>query len=243
MISFINKLTALDAKNPSFHSLIQINSSVAFEVKVLRQLFANYYELQLGKTIVETKSFKPLEVGQKYWAQMRESKGVIQLQCLLQKPPYLQDKPPFALKSFEFTMLQNINRLKKSLIDTLAATTSEKEFQFITDILLGLHHGVVTLPFEYHNKYALFQYRNKNKTSITKNSLEFYAEFVNLGPIAGRVCTNAAFKELHLQVHFKNSANYLKEQSKNLDFDIFEVSVGSPQPLFNLSSSLLDIKG
>lgn len=244
MIPFINKLTALDVIKPSFNkNIIQINSSLAFEIKVLRQLFSNRYELEVGKNIVETKSFKPLDVGQKYWAQMRESKGVVQLQHLLKKPVYLQEKPPLIFKNFEFAVLQNMNIFKRSLIDALSNTTTEKEFKFITDILLGLHHGVVTVPFEYRDRYALFQYRNKNKISITKNSVEFYAEFVNLGPISGTVSTNAAFKELYLEVHFENTANYLKEQSKNLDFDIFEVSVGEPQPLFNLNNSLLDLKG
>ena len=244
MISFLNKLTALDTLQPSFNkNSIQINTSLAFELKVIKKLFANRYELEVGSQKVETKSFMPLEIGKKYWAQMRESKGIVQLQHPLIKPEYLQKEPPLVFKNFEFAVLKNLNIFKQRLVEALATTSSEKEFKFITDMLLGLHHGVVTVPFEYRDRYALFQYRNKNKMSVTKNSVDFYAEFVNLGPVSGSVLTNAEFKELQLQVYFDNTARYLKMQSKELDFDSVTVSVSKPQPLFNLNSSLLDMKG
>lgn len=246
MIPFINQLSALETLQPAFNfnkNQIQVNSSLAFEIKVIKQLFANRYMLEVGNRQIETKSFMPLETGQKYWAQLNQRGGHVQLQNLLKKPVYLQDKPPLIFKNFEFTMLNNMQLFKKTLIDALATTSSEKEFKFITDILLGMHHGVVTVPFEYKDRYALFQYSNKNKMSITKNSVEFYAEFVNLGPINGKVFTSSGYKELSLTVHFKNTASFLKSQKDKLGFDVFKVEVGNPQPLFNLNNSLLDLKG
>jgi hypothetical protein len=244
MIPFINKLSALDTLQPAFNkNTIQVNSSLAFEVKVIKQLFANRYMLEVGNRQIESKSYMPLDIGKKYWAQMSQSKGIVQLQHLLKKPEYLQEKPPLIFKNFEFAVLKNMSVFKKTLLDALATTTSEKEFKFITDIILGLHNNVVTVPFEYRDRYALFQYRNKNKMSISKNSLEFYAEFVNLGPISGTVATRSGYKELQLEVHFQNTANYLQSQSDALGFDIFKIELGKPQPLFNLNNSLLDIKG
>ena len=243
MISFLSKLHAIDALKPSFNpSRIQINTSLAFEIKVIRHLFANRYELEVGNHKVETKSTLPLEVGKKYWGQMRESKGVVQLHHLLKKPAYLQEKPPLIFKNFDFMVLKNLPMFKERLLEGLT-TANQKEFRFIADILLGMHHAVVTVPFEYRNRYALFQYKNANKMSITKNSLQFYAEFVNLGPIGGHLLTARGYKELQLEVYFENSAKYLKGQIKELGFDNVSIKVTQPQVLHNLNSSLLDMKG
>ncbi len=244
MIPFIQKLTALDTLQPKFDkNRIQINTSLAFEIKVIKKLFANRYMLEVGKQQVETKSFMNLEPGAKYWATMRESKGVVQLQHLLKKPEYLQEKPPLVLKNFDFSMMQRPDIYKQTLVQSLGNTQSEKEFKFITDMLLGLHNNIITVPFEYNNRYALFQYKNKNKMSINKNSLEFFAEFVNLGPISGTVSTAAQFRQLDMILHFANSAAHLQEQTKNLNFDVVNISTGKPKPLYNLNNSLLDVKG
>ncbi len=244
MIPFINQLTALDTLGQHFNKAdIQVNSSLAIEIKVIKKLFANRYELEVGKQKVETKSFLPLEIGQKYWAQMKNNKGVINLQNLLKKPAYLQKEPPLVFKNFQFEVLQNMNIFKQKLVEALATTKSEKEFKFIADMLLGLHEGIVSVPFEYRDRYALFQYRNKNKMSISKNKMEFYAEFVNLGPISGEVMTNEHFKELHLKAHFSNTAGYLKHRREELNFDVVTIKQAEVQPLHNLNNSLLDMKG
>jgi len=56
--------------------------------------------------------------------------------------------------------------VKERIMQMMASTHSKESFQNLSQLLLSLHHGVVTLPFEEHGKRSLLQMR-KGKSGET----------------------------------------------------------------------------
>ena len=57
----------------------EFNATLPIKIEVKKQLSPIRYLIQLGKKEVQTKSYTPLIVGKKYFAQIKEKKGVIQI--------------------------------------------------------------------------------------------------------------------------------------------------------------------
>jgi len=211
-------------------SAIEVNALLQIGIKVLKKEGINSFLIELGRHKFTTKSNTPLETGREYWVQMSQTKdGIIQLKHLHPKPNLMQKYLPFSFKDKNFfdenffdsltDKSKPMDNLKSQIMQTMVATNSKDEFTTLTQMLLSLHYGVISLPFGEKGKKMLLQMRKKNKKNqeLNKNSLEFYAAMNNLGPIEGEIIQLNGSKHLKLKLFYPRSVELLKKESIKLE--------------------------
>jgi len=243
-------------------SAIEVNALLQLGIKVLKKEGINSFLIQLGRHKFTTKSNTPLETDREYWVQMSQTKdGIIQLKHLHPKPNLMQKYLPFNFKDKNFfdenffDSLTNksskpMESLKSQIMQTMATTNSKDEFTTLTQMLLSLHHGVISLPFSEKGKKMLLQMRKKTKKNqeLNKNSLEFYAAMNNLGPIEGEIIQLNGSKHLKLKLFYPRSVELLKKESSRLGgFSSIQIIQKETPilPFWDIKDQvcLLDIKG
>ena len=138
----------------------QFNNSLPVEIEVLKKIDYIRYLLKLGRKELSTKSYRDLEIGSKYLAQLSNNQEeAITLSNMQKIPQFLQTD--LALK-VEFTILKSIlsNKLpitffKKSIIDALKESNNKNEFKFLIKLLLSLEQNILTIPFIISNTLAI----------------------------------------------------------------------------------------
>ncbi|MDD6056572.1 MAG: hypothetical protein SOW25_00295 [Helicobacter sp.] len=230
----------------------QFNAALPMKLEVMEKMQGIRYMIKVGNIAMETKSFKDLEIGGKYWALMsRTNSGQISLSNLIKQPNLLKDENmPLRLNLKNFAeFLQSgenpFESLKGFLSERLANAESKWEFAFLSQMLLSLKQKVLTLPLKYdeEDKNALMQMRKRRIKE--QECLEFYCVFANLGATSGLLWDFKEGVRLDISVMYKSVAKLLEANLENLAF-IREanISVNSDiSPLYDFSSSLLDIKG
>lgn len=155
---------------------ISINASLPVIVKVLEKSSFNRYKLSFGNTILRTKSYLSLDIGEEYFANIRsQSGGVININGLFKREngKYHEDGFEF-LQNFienpDIKALLNLIKLK------LKTSNNENEFKLYFSMLLALQENIINIAFLYNNRYCLAQIR-------LKNVLEVYFLYDNFPPI------------------------------------------------------------
>ncbi|WP_121021686.1 hypothetical protein [Helicobacter vulpis] len=225
----------------------RFNATLPLLLKVLEKKGAQKYLLQLGNQIVETKSQKPLVVGQSYWALMQKSSvGAIMLSHLTPQPKILEqlkDAPlkldikdlPTLFKQEDFKGYQDM------LIQHWTHATSKQDFLFLGNLLLSLQHQVVSFVIQDRHKEALVQFKKAKQ-----QRLDFYALYPHLGPLQGSVIFHDPGLELFIQVHYQATKALLQAHQNALKgFERVHISASLDpiEPLFVFEESLLDTRG
>ena len=201
---------------------IEFNTILPVKIEVKEKLSNIKYLIKLGNKEVVTKSFVPLKKG-KYFALIKDLRGNIQISNL--KP--LSNTALI----FEKVKTKNLDNLsKEKIIHHLANSNSKEEFIFFMNLLLSLekkiHHLIIN-----EKKKALLQYK------FSKNKLQFYAVFNNLGEIEGEIYTN----NLDIYSPYKNTIELIKTHSHLINLNV-NVFLKETKPLYEFSENLLSIK-
>ncbi len=237
----------------------RFNSVLPVSIKVIEQKpEKNEYLLQVGNKEFTTKSTKELDVGGKYWGVLKEDKDskALNLSQLLKKPKLLQMQRKNFLPQLNETKLQELitkenpkSELKMQLLDKLSQSVTKNEFMTITNMIAALNENVFTLVLKDDDQSTMFQFKkrknsNKDDDSNSDAKVDFYAAFEHLGPVEGVVSTIGDERKVSLSLFYEESLEFLKKELDNLDLQGVLYKKGkSIEPIYELSASLLDVKG
>ncbi len=219
MITRISALQKLLSQADS--KALHFNARLPISLKVLQQLDATTYLLQVGTKTLKTTSYKPLHIGQKYWAQMSSTKDHnIVLGSLLERPKILDLIAKSPLK-FDLGMLSEIlEELGSDLPKEMAQFSAEQmaqardraEFEYFGFVLAGLKSGVLSLCISDRGAQdGLLQLKG------SKDSLIFSAIMPNLGIIEGKITLRENLPHLALKANFANTLTLLQSQVGDLE--------------------------
>jgi len=207
-----------------FEGIGEFNTSLPVKVEVKKAINPITYLINVGnKKDLITKSKIKLIPG-KYFATVKELDGFIQIKDLklLPKIAILLEKINFNLK--EKPLDKNI------VMHHLANATSKDEFLFFTNVLLAMqkkiHHYIIN-----EKKKSLLQYK------YSKNRLQFYAVFNNLGEIEGEIFNNL----VKIYSPYKEVLNLI-ENNKNLITLNIQTFLKKVKPLFEFNENLINLK-
>lgn len=241
MIQKIANLTqALKASSPTTY-----NAALPMLIKVLAQIKADTYLLQVGTKQIQSKSHKELFIGQKYWGEMgKSSLGHITLRNLILQPHILES---FSKAPLQFS-LQDLQELgeqkdifegfKDFLSQKLALAQSKEEFVFLSNLLLGLKSGVLSLAIT--EKDEILQMKK-----VGANTMRFSAIMPLLGIIEGEIGITKGGNTLSLKVMYESTKVLLEKNLSLLKgFKLSKITLDSNlKPLYEFKESLLDVKG
>ncbi|WP_104695130.1 hypothetical protein [Helicobacter salomonis] len=227
----------------------QFNATLPLLLKVLEKKGAQKYLLQLGNQIIETKSQKPLVIGQSYWALMQKSSvGAIMLSHLTPQPKIMEQlkDAPLKLDIKDLPTLftqEDFKGYKDMLVQHFAHATTKQDFLLLGNLLLSLQHQVVSLVIKDRHKEALLQFKPKKDK---QQRLDFYALYPHLGPLQGSIIFHNPALELFMHVVYESTKTLLQTHQYALKgFENVHIST-SPcpiEPLFVFEENLLDTRG
>jgi hypothetical protein len=232
---------------------IEINAMLQVGIEVLESEQSGHYLIRMGRHTFTTRSDQPLEPGRRYWVEMARTKeGIVHLKRLHPKPLLLQKAFP---EHFDADLPMRLgeskepaNALKETILQQMAQSTSKGEFQGLTQLLLSLHQGVVSLPVRYGGGEALLQMRKGGRNrDLNQKSVEFYAAMHNIGPVEGLVSAGGTQPSLRLKLFYPKSVALLERSRDELKgFGRIEIALETSPilPFWDgASTALLDIKG
>jgi len=232
---------------------IEVNALLQLGIEVLEKQNPQRFLIRMGQHTFTTKSDTPLEPGREYWVEMDQTReGVVRLKNVHPKPVLLQKHFEEGFTADLFKRLTEKSdpdkAVKEQLIQWMATTTGKEQFQNLTQLLLSLHYGIVTLPFRKEGRKMLLQMRKAQKNEdLNQKSVEFYAAMNNLGPVEGVVCHIGHRNILKLELYYPKSVALLEKRKEALEgFDQIEIRhKADPIPPFwdGEKPGLLDIKG
>jgi len=254
LIKSLGKLARLNTL-VSEAKLTRFNSLLPMKIDVLDELIPGKYKLQVGTKLLETKSNMKLDVGESYWGVMRdEPKKGITLSQLLKQPKLLKNIKN--IPKFDTQTLNNLfskespkAELKIALLEHLSKASSRSEFMTLTSMIEAINQNVFTFVFDQGGKEAIFQFKKrpskrKGAKSEEDAKIDFYAAFSNLGPVEGVVEVIDDIKTLSLYLYYENSLEFLKSELNSIDMQVKLYKKDKTiEPIFNLTPSLLDIRG
>lgn len=228
-----------------------INASLPVLIEVLEKTSWWRYNLRFGTRIVSTKSQKSLEVGAKYYANIRtQSGGIININSLFKRPDgvglndalslvervfasisYEQNQANFNTQnSKNMQNLQNadFSWLFDEIKNRLLACKSVSDFEILCDMLLALKNGVISLPFAYDGFYCLAQMR------AFSNALELYLLFGKFAPLIVRI-RDGAF--IGVATPYDSFSALL---AKELKCEVFQTQI---MPFYSQNSGIFNLKG
>ncbi len=251
----IQGLTPLHAAHRILAKLskMEINALLQLGIEVLERKGDGTYTVRMGNQTFQTKSEIPLAPAKEYWVDIERTKeGVIHLTKPHPKPAMLKKDGFLPIGE---RLLADIAEdsdpaegLKERIMQMMAAAQSKESFQSLSQLLLSLHHGVVTIPFEERGRRALLQMRKgESGETLNEKSVEFYAAFNNLGPVEGAIARHGEKRVVKLEVFYPKTARLLEDLKGELP-GFSQVTVAlRPSAILpfweNDTLGLLDIRG
>lgn len=156
----INKLSQIQSAKISNSIPMMINSSLPVIIKVLEQTRFNRYNIKFGTKTISTTSYKDLEVGSEYYANIgSQSGGMININSLIKREiikPVLDD----GINLIEMVAdSQDLSWLIPYIKSKMANSISKDEFSIYADMIMALNENILHIPFYYDNRSALMQIR------------------------------------------------------------------------------------
>ena len=156
----INKLSKIQSAKISNSIPTMINSSLPVIIKVLEQTRFNRYNIKFGTKTISTTSYKDLEVGSEYYANIgSQSGGMISINSLTKREiikPVLDD----GINLIEMVASsQDLSWLISYIKSKMANSISKDEFSIYADMIMALNENILHIPFYYDNRSALIQIR------------------------------------------------------------------------------------
>lgn len=244
----INNLAALakslNASPSELKALIKLAS-----IEVLSSLGEGKYSIAMQNKNLTVSSQLPLESQAKYWATLANPKSALpELSSLVKMPSLLAQQNTHIRYEFDFlrelfSKPKPVERLKSSLLEQLAMSTSKEEFKELSTLLLSLQHGVVTLPMLFKGFYGVLQFKKRYNTKNKREHIEFYAALELLGPVSGLISLEDELIELTLNVAYAQTKEFLELHTREFSHALTIALMPSIEPLAELNEnrSLLDI--
>ncbi|GAX87369.1 conserved hypothetical protein [Lebetimonas natsushimae] len=207
-----------------FEGIKEFNASLPVKIEVKKEINPIKFLINLGNREIETKSYIPLKVGKKYFAQIKEGKYSIKISNLKEYPKILE-----ILKKIDFTK-EILTPDKKEIMTHLTNANSKTEFIFWMNVLMAFNQNIYHLIIN-EKKKALMQLKYK------KNSIKFYAVFEHLGEIEGILF----HKNLKLFCEFASTINLINFYKNELPF-IVEVNKKEITEIYQFSENLINLK-
>jgi hypothetical protein len=207
-----------------FEGIKEFNATLPVKIEVKKEINPIRYLIKLGNREIETKSYIPLKVGEKYLAQIKENRYSLQISNLKKYPKILNVLEKIKFKS------DLIKFEKKEIITHLANSTNKTEFLFYMNILLALQEKIYHLIIN-DKKKALMQLKYK------KNSVKFYAVFSHLGEIEGLLLNNY----LKLYCEFDSAINLINLYKNELPLKV-EIEKKEVKELYEFKENLINLK-
>lgn len=244
MLDKIHAISALLKNSASKERTI--NSALPVMLDILEKERETLYKIKIGNLTTNSKSNTPLNIGQKYFATLRQTEAGLVLNNLTPYPKGLEILDGIKAHSTE-SILEGLKNLKEDLhsslhhaiLGDLASSKSKDEFLFIYQQLLSLQKGVLNFLVNEDGKNSLLQMKKTEE-----NKLDFYALFANLGSINGAI--NMHNNRIHATIYaqFPGVVSILKRDVDSLGFDSVQILLArNIKPLHTFSAQLLDLKG
>lgn len=230
-------------------SSAKLSSLLPVEVLVLKNLSEQKFLLQIKGQELEVSTPKPLVVGEKYLASLSHD---IQNNTLFlkhfHKSPLKAEQTLYSLEEtfrhFKQPSKEAVTQLHSQLLSSLSSASGKEEFNFLTQMLLGLNQGFVSLPFRYTGGFGILQYKKrKRQGKQSQDEVQFYAHLKHLGPLEGRVGLKDDEVYVHISVLFEESLVLLQGYADEFSFKSTLVIRLKEEitPLFGLAEQILDI--
>jgi hypothetical protein len=228
---------------------VKLNTLLPLEVLVLKQTTPEKYLLQIKNQNVEVTSQKSLNVGETYLTSIKaEPKlNLIKLQHFIKVPLKTQQaiySVDELISHFKKPSKESISQLHTQLLNNLSQATSKDDFNFYTQLLLGLSQQMISLPFKYRHGFGLLQYKKKKKQEKqSQDEVQFYAYLKHLGPLDGVVTLNGDEITIIINVLFEESQKFLEnfKEEFSLTKSLYIRLKEEIKPLFILNEQVLDI--
>ncbi len=234
----------------------RFNSVLPVTIDVIEKNTQNQYMLKIGNKEISTKSVMDLDVGGKYWGVMKEDPqlNTVSLSQLLKKPKLLQMQRKDFLPELTEAKLQELitkenpkTELKAVLLERLSQAVSKNEFMTLTNMIAALNENVFTMVLKEGNQNTMFQFKKRKKSnpdSPEDAKVDFYAAFEHLGPVEGVVSVVGDERKVSLSLFYEESLEFLKNEMDSLDLEGFLYKKDKKiEPIYELSASLLDLRG
>ncbi len=230
-------------------SSAKLSSLLPVEVLVLKNLSEQKFLLQIKGQELEVSTPKPLVVGEKYLASLTHDtqsntlflKHFHKLPLKIEQALYSIEE---VVRHFKHSSKEAVTQLHAQLLSSLSNAASKEEFNFFTQLLLGLNQEFVSLPFRYSEGFGLLQYKKrKRQGKQSQDEVQFYAHLKHLGPIEGVVGLKDDEVYVHMSVLFEESLTLLQGYADEFSFKSTLVIRLKEEitPLFSLSDKILDI--
>ncbi len=243
------------ASLPQIQSLLaelssnRLSSLLPVEVTILKKLSADKYLLQIKGNSFETTSSKPLDVGAKYLANVsHDAKSNTLFLKHFHKLPLKSEQAIYTLEElishFKKPSKEALTELHSKLLLSLSNSSTKEEFNFLTQMLLGLSQGSVSLPFKYTHGFGLLQYKKKiRQEKQSQDEVQFYAHLNHLGPLDGVVSLKDDQIHIIINVLFEESFKLLQHYRNEFSFDktLHIQRKEEIVPMFILNDKILDI--
>lgn len=227
----------------------RLSSLLPVEVLVLKKLSPEKFLLQINNKNFETSTAKPLDIGTRYLASISQDPQTKTLFLNhFHKSPLKIEQAIFPLEQliehFKKPSKEAITELHTKLLSLLSTSSSKEEFSFLTQMLLGLSAGTLSLPFKYKEGFGLVQYKKKKKQEKqSQDEVQFYAHLQHLGPLDGVVGLKDDRIYIKINVLFEESLSILESYKESFSFNnALEIELKAEiEPLFALNDNILDI--
>jgi len=263
--SEVKKLEKLsNAEEKSRAGLVKFGSNVPLSIDVLERLDPLNYLLKMNGKQAFTESERELEPGMRYWGEVTHKRGEkLVVKSLIKQPDFFGEikqhsllNPKRAIEAFKNNVSDEFQRnFKKEIMTQMASTDTKEEFLFLNQLLLSMENNVISIPINYGDKSAMFQYqygKDKKRKRVEEkkvlDDLDFYAAFDLLGPMRGKIIYFNDETHLNLEVNFDTTREFLIQHSgeqeifSNLKIAI-KVIKDEIQPLYSFTqNNLLDLR-
>jgi len=208
----------------------EFNATLPVKIEVQKQINPIRYLIKLGNREVETKSSIPLEVGKKYFAEIKEIKSKLQISNLKEFPGILTllDKIKFLNEKNKTLKLHTFS--KEEILQHLANANNKTEFIFFTNILMAFQQKIFHLIIN-EKKKAFMQYK------YTKNKVKFYAVFNHLGELEGEITTDT----LTVYSPYNATLQLIELYKDELDMEVF-LYKKEAKPIYVFADNLINLK-
>ncbi|WP_456480423.1 hypothetical protein [Nautilia sp.] len=213
-----------------FEGIKEFNATLPVKIEVKKEINPIRYLIKLGNREVETKSTVPLEVGKKYFAQIKEIKSKLQISNLKEIPEILTilDKIKFLNEKDKTFKLHTFS--KDEILQHLANANNKTEFVFFTNILTAYQQKIFHLIIN-EKKKALMQYK------YSKNKVKFYAVFNHLGELEGEITPGS----LTVCSPYSATLQLIEFYKDELDLEVF-LYKKEAKPLYVFAENMLNLK-
>ncbi len=215
---------------------------------LLKDLGGGRYLATIDGKESKVQSELPLKEQSRFWAQLTARQGELpKIHTISSKPLLLQSLaalPPMEPEQFlALVKSGHPGSVKKHFMEQLAMAATKEEFSAFSQLLLSIHHNVLTLPLFYERYLGFLQMKKRYNKKEQKHHVDFYAALHHLGPVEGTLALNEGRVDAVLQVQFESTKTFLEKQLNNLPpyLHLSMQTVDKTAPLWEMSETLLDV--